>query len=106
MIFAADSEKDARRKIGDALTGGRTTVEEQRRLGANPDICVVYANYQFIFEPDEDHLKAVYDTCRSGARLCCECKAELADKVTTFLAKHQERRDKARDHVEEFMLRD
>ena len=106
VIFAADSEKETRRKIGNALTGGRATVEEQRRLGANPDICVVYANYQYIFEPDEDHLKVVHDTCKSGARLCGECKAELADKVVAFLEKHQERREKARDHIEEFMLRD
>jgi tryptophanyl-tRNA synthetase len=106
VIFAADNEKEARRKIGNALTGGKATVEEQRRLGANPDICVAYANYQYIFESDEDHLKVIHDTCRSGARLCGECKAELADKVVAFLEKHQERREKARDRVEEFMLRD
>ncbi len=106
VIFASDGEKEVKKKIGNALTGGRATVEEQRRLGANPDICVVYSNYQFIFEPDEEHLRYVQDTCRSGARLCGECKAELTEKVNAFLKAHQERREKARDHVEEFMLRD
>ena len=106
VIFLSDGEKQVRHKIGNALTGGRPTVEEHRRLGGNPDICVVYANYQFIFEPDENHLKSVYDTCRSGARICGDCKAELADKIVDYLRKHQERKEKARDHVDEFMLRD
>ena len=106
VLFASDGEKEIKKKIGNALTGGRTTVDEQRKLGANPDICVVYANYQFIFEPDEAHLKEVQETCRSGARLYGECKAELTAKVTAYLRGHQERRQKARDHVEEFMLRD
>lgn len=105
-IFATDSEEVARRKITNAFTGGRSTVEEQRRLGANPDICSVYAYYDILFEPDDDKLRFIETTCRSGERLCGDCKAELADRVVRFLREHQRKREAARGHLGEFMLRD
>lgn len=105
-IFVTDDEATARKSIRDAVTGGGATVEEHRKYGGNPDICPVYHHYAYFFEMDDDHLKEVYDTCRSGARLCGDCKAELADKVVGFLADHQEAREAARERVEEFVLRD
>src|SRR5881409_2018494 len=48
-IFATDTEKATRQKISNAFTGGRATVEEQRRLGANPYICSVFAYYTYLF---------------------------------------------------------
>lgn len=105
-IFVTDDEKTARAAVMNSVTGGRATVEEQRKYGANPDICPIYFHYANFFEMDEGHLKVVEETCRSGARLCGDCKAELADKVVSFLARHQEAREAARDRVEEFVLKD
>ncbi|TLZ51513.1 MAG: tryptophan--tRNA ligase [Methanobacteriota archaeon] len=105
-IFATDTEKAMRKKIANAFTGGRASVEEQRRLGANPDICSVFAYYTYLFAPKDDYLADVERTCRSGERLCGDCKKELADHVAKFLATHQERREKARDRIEEFVIRD
>ena len=105
-IFATDSEKAMREKIRNAFTGGRATVEEQRRLGANPYICSVFAYYTYLFAPKDEYLADVERTCKSGERLCGECKVELADHVAAFLKGHQERREKARDRVDDFMLRD
>ena len=105
-IFTTDSLPMARQKLLNAFTGGRATVEEQRRLGANPEVCSVFSYYQFLFEPDDRNLAEVERTCRSGERLCGDCKGELWGKMEPFLTHHQEARDKAKDHVEEFMLRD
>jgi len=105
-IFATDTEKALRKKIGNAFTGGRASVEEQRRLGANPDICSVFAYYTYLFAPEDKYLAEVERTCRSGERLCGECKVELADHVAKFLKGHQERREKAKDKIEEFVIRD
>jgi tryptophanyl-tRNA synthetase len=44
--------------------------------------------------------------CRAGGLLCGECKQYLAERVEKFLVKHQEKREKARDVIEEFMVRD
>lgn len=105
-IFTTDSLALAKRKVLNAFTGGRATVEEQRRLGANPYICSIFANYEFIFEPDDGHLAEVERTCKSGERLCGDCKLELWGKVESFLRRHQEARERAKARIEKFILRD
>lgn len=105
-LFTKDTPREAKKKIMNAFTGGRATVEEQRRLGANPDICPIFAFYEFVFEPDNKHLAEVERTCRSGERLCGDCKLELWGKVEPFLKKHREARERAKDHIDDFVLRD
>jgi len=89
-------------KISNAFTGGRPTAEEQRRLGANPDICPIYEFYLFhFFEKDEDVIKLYSEECRGGRILCGECKNRLIKIVTAFVRDHQRKRrryiDKARE---------
>ncbi len=103
-IFVTDEAETAREHVMDAMTGGGATVEEHRKYGGKPEICPVYHYYAYFFEWDDDYLKEIYATCRSGSRLCGDCKAELADKVVSFLDRHQEKREEARDRVQEFML--
>jgi tryptophanyl-tRNA synthetase len=105
-IFATDSEKEMRKKVANAFTGGRATVEEQRRVGANPAICSVFAYYSYLFSPNDAHLAQVERTCRSGERLCGDCKGELGDLVARFLKAHQERREQAKGRLDEFLVRD
>ncbi len=103
-IFVTDKPEEARAHVMDAVTGGGATVEEHRKYGGKPEVCPIYHHYAYFFEWDEEHLKEIYETCRSGARLCGDCKAELADKVVSFLEQHQERREEARQRVDEFMM--
>jgi tryptophanyl-tRNA synthetase len=105
-IFATDTEKPIRKKVSNAFTGGRATVEEQRKLGANPYICSVFAYYTYLFAPEDAYLADVERTCSSGERLCGDCKGELADHVVRYLKGHQERRENAKGRLEEFLLRD
>jgi tryptophanyl-tRNA synthetase len=105
-IFMTDTPKVAEAKVRDAFTGGRATVEEQRRLGANPDICSVFAYYTYLFAPDDPYWKRVETECRGGIRMCGDCKGELAGHVVEFLKEHQLRREKAKGQLEKFILRD
>jgi tryptophanyl-tRNA synthetase len=105
-IFTTDTESQAHKKIVNAFTGGRATVEEQRRLGANPYICSIFAQYNYIFEPDDGHLAEVERTCKSGERLCGDCKEELWGKVRPWLKAHHAAREKAKDRIEQFVVRD
>ena len=105
-IFTTDKEAQAQKKIMNAFTGGRATVEEQRRLGANPYICSIFAQYNYIFEPDDGHLAEVERTCKSGERLCGDCKTELWGKVRPWLNSHHAAREKAKDRLEQFVVRD
>ena len=79
-------------KISDAFTGGRPTAVEQRKLGANPDICPIYEMCLFhFFERDEDVLR-LHNECRGGNILCGECKNRLIAIVKDFVKEHQRKR--------------
>jgi len=89
------------KKISNSFTGGRSTAEEQRRLGANPDICPIYDLYLFhYFEHDEDVTKLYCQECKGGKILCGEDKQRLIKLVVDFVKEHQRKRrqyiDKAR----------
>ncbi|MHA1936210.1 MAG: tryptophan--tRNA ligase [Candidatus Thorarchaeota archaeon] len=101
-IFTTDTLKLARKKVMAAFTGGRTTVEEQRKLGANPDICSVFKYYLFIFMPDDKDLADIEQKCRGGEILCGECKQILTPMMMEFLEKHQATREEVKDRVDEF----
>jgi len=101
-IFTVDQPELAEKKILSAFTGGRATVEEQRRLGANPDVCSVFAYDYFLFMDDREIENLRLD-CLAGNILCGECKQVLAERVKKFLVEHQEKREKAKDHFEEYL---
>jgi tryptophanyl-tRNA synthetase len=105
-IFTTDSQEEAEKKIMNAFTGGGATIKEQREKGGKPEICSVYQYYYFLFEEDDKKIKEIFEDCKSGKRVCGECKAELAKRVKNFLAEHQKKREKAKNLVEKFMLRD
>ncbi|MFW9911068.1 MAG: tryptophan--tRNA ligase [Candidatus Thorarchaeota archaeon] len=101
-IFTTDTLKMAKKKVMNAFTGGRATVEEQRKLGANPDICSVFKYYEFMFMPDDKDLAEIEQKCRGGEMLCGECKQILAPMMMEFLEKHQAAREEVKDRVHEF----
>ncbi len=101
-IFTIDTPKEARRKVMNAFTGGRTSAREQRELGGNPDVCSVFLYYKFVFMPDDKDLADIEQKCRGGEILCGECKQILAGMVEEFLERHQMAREEVKDRVEEF----
>jgi tryptophanyl-tRNA synthetase len=105
-IYTTDTPKVARKKIMNAFTGGRETVAEQRKKGGKPEVCSVHQYLTYIFEEDDEALMDQCERCKQGDLLCGEHKEYLAEKVEQFLVKHQEKREKARDVIEDFMVRD
>ncbi len=105
-IFTVDDRKAVKKKIGNAFTGGKVSVEEQKKLGGNPDVCSVHQYNAYFFEPNDNALEKLYDDCRAGKIMCGECKNLLAEKVWKFLEEHQKRRLKAKEMLEEFFVRD
>ena len=88
-----------------AFTGGRDTVEEQRKLGGRHDLCNVYAYYYFFFEEEDGKLVAMANGCRSGSLVCGDCKERLAKNVGRFLTGFKEKRERARDDLEDYLLK-
>ncbi len=99
-IALTDDPKDAIKKIMNSKTGGRATVNEQRKKGGIPEGCMIYDLFLYHLIDDDRELKKIYEDCTSGKRICGECKAICAEVTVDFLRKHQERREKARDVVD------
>lgn len=98
-----EKPENIKMKISNAFTGGRATVEEQRRLGGVPEICPVHeiCTYQFV-ESDAAIVKA-YQDCKVGKLLCGEHKAQAIEHVLNFLRNHQEKRNRFLDMATEII---
>ncbi|WFO75268.1 tryptophan--tRNA ligase [Desulfurococcaceae archaeon MEX13E-LK6-19] len=94
-IFLSDDKDTVYKKVMNALTGGRATAEEQKRLGGEPEKCTVYELYMYYLTEDDDELYDIYSRCRGGKLLCGECKRKAARKLIEILEKVNE---KAREY--------
>jgi len=99
-LFLNDPPEVVDRKVRNAFTGGRATVEEQRRLGATPEVCSVWALWRTRFAESEEKFQNVTAGCRSGSLLCGECKSELLERIHAFYRHHAEAREKVKDWAE------
>lgn len=105
-VYTTDSPNVVKKKINKyAFSGGQPDIEQHRKIGGNPDIDVSYQYLRIFFEPDDSKLKQIYDDYKSGKMLTGELKSILIEKVNEFLVKHQERREAARDRIDEFLLK-
>ena len=106
-IYTTDSPEVVKKKINKyAFSGGQSDIEEHRKKGGNPDIDVSYQYLRIFFEQDDNKLKKIYDDYKSGNLLTGELKSILIDKINEFLKSHQEKREKAREHLDKFLLKD
>mmetsp|Transcript_5505 Transcript_5505/g.6971 ORF Transcript_5505/g.6971 Transcript_5505/m.6971 type:complete len:422 (+) Transcript_5505:121-1386(+) len=93
-IFMGDTQKQIQKKINKyAFSGGKTSVEEHRQHGGDPDIDVAY-QYLSFFSDDDDKLEKLAKDYRSGDLLSGEMKKECIDVIQKFVAEYQERRSK------------
>lgn len=102
-IFLTDPPEEAIRKIKRAFTGGRPTVEEQRRLGGIPEKCSIYEMYVYHLIMDEDELRDIYYRCVKGQLLCGEDKEMAAEKIARWLEEHQRKLEKAKNQVDKYV---
>ena len=104
-VYTTDSPGVVKKKINKyAFSGGQPDIEQHRKIGGNPDIDVSFQYLRIFFEPDDNKLKAIHDDYKSGKMLTGELKAILIEKINNFLATHQEKREKAKDQIEQFLF--
>jgi len=99
-LYLNDPPAVVERKLRAAFTGGRATVEEQRRLGATPEICSIWALWRTRFAESEAKFQEITRTCRSGELLCGDCKGELIERVHKFYEQHAAARDRVKSWAE------
>ena len=104
-IYTTDTPDVVKKKINKyAFSGGQPNIEQHKKLGGNPDIDVSYQYLRIFFEPDDSKLKKIYEDYKSGKLLSGELKAILIEKINEFLKTHQEKREKAKQQIEQFLL--
>jgi tryptophanyl-tRNA synthetase len=104
MITLNDPPEVIAKKIGGALTGGRKTVEEQRKMGGIPEDSVVYELYNYHFVEDDSKVQKVYDAYKSGRLLDGDMKKDITEIVIKFLEQHQSKRKKMMPIAEKLVM--
>lgn len=102
-IFLNDKLEAVEKKIKNALTGGRDTEAEQKKLGGNPDICKIYALYKFHY-PDDKKIKEIYKRCKAGELMCGDDKKFCIKFIKEFLKKHQKKYKKNKKIAEKMIF--
>jgi len=99
----SEDPSSAGKKIMAGFTGGRATIEEQRRIGAEAEKCPIYDLYLFHFALEDEYAKRVYDECYAGVRMCGDCKSELSAVVKKYLEGHKKKRESLMGDAEELL---
>jgi tryptophanyl-tRNA synthetase len=100
LIWFDDPEKDVKKKIMKALTGGRQMLEEQKKLGGEPEKCSIYQLNRFHMQYDDAELIEMCHACKEGELTCGTCKKETLERVRNFLQEFKEKRDEVAHMVE------
>lgn len=102
-IGLTEEPEKASEKVMEAKTGGRSSIEEQKEEGGEPEKCSVYELLYFHLIEDEERIEEIYQSCINGKRLCGKCKKETANYLKQFLEKHQEKREIAKEKLDDYM---
>ncbi|MGP6239702.1 tryptophan--tRNA ligase [Cuniculiplasma sp. SKW4] len=102
-ISLNEDPKVAEKKIMRGVTGGRESIEEQKKLGGNPYSCPIFELYLYHLSSDDRDLNGIAEDCISGKRMCGECKREAADRMASMLRDLKEKREEARAQVDQYI---
>ena len=101
-ILLSDSESEVKNKINKyAFSGGRPTIEEHRKLGADLSIDVPYQWLYYFFEPDDGKMNEITRAYSSGEMLTGEIKKILIGRINSYLSSHQKSKAKAKKALSE-----
>lgn len=102
-IHLDDPIELAEKKLINALTGGRATAEEQRKLGGEPLKCMIFELYMYHLVRDDDELRDIYSDCVNGKILCGECKRRAISKLRELMITHNEKYSEVINQVEKYV---
>jgi len=102
-LFLTDELQDIKKKIWSEKTGGAISAEEQKKHGGKPEDCMIYELFTYGLIKEDRELEDIYERCRGGNMLCGECKKYAFQLLEEFLNELKERREEAKDRVEEYL---
>ena len=98
-ITIPEDINSVKKKIMGAVTGGRDTLEEHRKLGAEVDKCMVFELLKQHLIEDDKELDKIYKDYKSGKMTSGEIKQIAVDKMTEFMKDFEKKLEKARKQV-------
>ncbi len=99
-IELPEDAKSVCKKIKNAVTGGRDTLEEHRRLGAIIEKDMVFELLKQHLIDDDRELQKIHDNYKSGKMTSGELKQIACDKMTKFLEDFSAKLEKARQNID------
>jgi len=86
-IELPEDAKQACKKLMRAKTGGRDTIEEQKKLGGEPEKCMIFEMFKQHLIEDDKKLQKIYDDCKAGKLMCGDDKKNACKLMTKFMNK-------------------
>jgi tryptophanyl-tRNA synthetase len=105
IIALSEDPTEAANKVKKAKTGGRVTITEQKQLGGEPEKCTVYELMLFHLIESDREIKEIYESCKTGKRMCGGCKQYASELIAKFLTEHQAARERAKERLSEYGLK-
>lgn len=105
-IFLSDSPESVQKKVKSAKTGGRESLDEQRKLGGIPEECTIYELFLYHLTESDDGLKELYHNCKNGNIMCGECKNNAVSMIKNFFEEFSKRREKAKKQAQKILDRE
>jgi tryptophanyl-tRNA synthetase len=98
-IELPEDPKETCKKLKRALTGGRETVEIQKKLGGEPEKCMIFELYKQHLIKNDEELDKIYHDCKAGKLLCKEDKQHACELMTQFMEHLADKIKKAKEKV-------
>ncbi|MBC8500685.1 MAG: tryptophan--tRNA ligase [Nanoarchaeota archaeon] len=99
-ITIPEDEKSVRRKIMKAVSGGRPTLEEHRRLGAEVEKCMVFELLKQHLIEDDKELNKIYKEYKSGRMSAGEIKEIASEKMVALMKDFNKKLEKAKKQID------
>jgi len=82
------------------------SLEEQKKSGGKPGECTVFELFTFHLLESDAELDEVRGECLDGERMCGPCKKQAAELMMEFLKDIAEKRELAKERLDEFLAED
>jgi len=99
-IELPEEEKSITKKIMRAKTGGRETIKKQKKLGGEPEKCMIFELYKQHLIEDDKELQKIHKNCKAGKLLCGEDKQNCCKLMTKFMKTLEKNIEKARKNID------
>jgi tryptophanyl-tRNA synthetase len=96
-ILLSDSTDEIKNKIRKAVTDPNKI---RKNDPGNPNICLIYSYHKKFNYSQSDE---IYQSCKSGALGCVDCKTKCSNKISEILIPLREKRNYYEEHIDEVL---